>query len=565
MTPITDPILLKSLQNAPDVPVTLAPGGEIRQIQSAGLPVDDFLYGMRKPIDNGAVLAARGLEAMAPAGSGFEQWAQQNRQTVADTNQRAADAYKQAYTAIGSEPPKTSSGPMLLGEAIPTAAMSYAMPGATSASFLPRLLANAGGGALTNLLTSNPNAPPGELAGQAAQGAGLGAIAAPFTSTAARAASPAMSLPGSDVRKMMDIGVRPTPGQASGGMVNRLEQAATSIPIVGDFIKSARARSVDQFNIGVINDALAPIGETLSATKPGRDAILEMGGKISDAYQRAVPAAGGQLDQQAMQELTQLRQMAQFMPADRARQFDAFVDRYVTHKISPNGSMTGDAFKEAESDLGREAAGYLYNRNSTTDERQLGAALRQTQTVLRDWLARTNPQAAGDIQAANAAYAKMLRVENAAARQGEDPGVFSPAQLQAAVKSYGTQRQVARGTALSQDLSDAGRSVLGATVPDSGTPFRHAAQLGLGALAGHGVGLDIPPQYLLGGAAAAGATAGAYNPVSQGLLAHVTASRPSWAPAVAAGARMSSPALATGLAEEQGAVPRGLLDIFRGQ
>ena len=114
-----------------------------------------------------------------------------------------------------------------------------------------------------------------------------------------------MSLPGSDVRQLMDIGVRPTIGQASGGVLNRFEQAlGNTFPFLGDMVKASRRRSVLDFNRGVINDTLEPIGETLPAsTATGRPALNYAIDATQDAYNKAVPQAGAQLDQQALSEL----------------------------------------------------------------------------------------------------------------------------------------------------------------------------------------------------------------------------------------------------------------------
>ena len=433
------------------------------------------------------------------------------------------------------------------------AAASVALPYSTGA-FLPRLASNTIGGTISGLLTANPNALPSELGTEALKGGALGTAAALGTGIAARTAYPAMAQPGSDVRTLMDVGVRPTIGQAAGGAINRIEQGLTSIPVIGDFIKNARQRSVYQFNMGAMNDALAPIGETLDATTPGRQAVEEMANRISNAYQRAVPQAGGTLDQQAMQSLAQVRANGAMLGPGRDQQLNSMLDQYVTRHIDPTtGAMTGQGFKDAESDLGKEASNYLYNPNSTSDERALGTQLRNAQGALRDWLARVNPQVAGDLQAANAAYAKQLRVENAAARQGAEPGVFSPAQFQAAIKAYAPQGQVARGTALSQGLSDAGRAVLGPTVPDSGTPFRHAIQYGGALLAGEKAGVPIPPAAWLGAGGAALGTGALYSPPGQALIAHLMASRYPWMQNIATGARTMSPVIA-------GAAPPGLLN-----
>jgi hypothetical protein len=106
---------------------------------------------------------------------------------------------------------------------------------------------------------------------------------------------------------------------------------------------------------------------------------------------------------------------------------------------------------------------------------------------------------------------------------------------------------------MGQDISDAGRAVLGATVPDSGTPFRHAVGLGGALLAGKELGVsELPLEYklaMLGGATAAGAV---YNPLGQRVVAHMMATRYPWQENIATGARALSPVIA-------GAAPPGLL------
>ena len=88
----------------------------------------------------------------------------------------------------------------------------------------------------------------------------------------------------------MNSGVTPTPGQILGGVSNRLEEAGQSIPFVGDAIKAARSRAVEDLNRAAINRALNPIGESLDRNTPlGREAITEMHDKIAANYDRLVP------------------------------------------------------------------------------------------------------------------------------------------------------------------------------------------------------------------------------------------------------------------------------------
>jgi hypothetical protein len=560
--------LPEGFTTAPPIPgtVTLPPGFTNTPVDPntgqpipgpPGNPVRDFTYGLGRPLDVAATLLDRGVAAAAPEGSGVQQWAQGD---IAEIGKRA-QAYKDFY---GGSPP-ASSPQRDLGEMVLPMAAAYAMPYST-AGFLPRLASNAAGGAISSVITGDPSASASDIGKEAVQGGLLGSAAPLPTGTAARIAYPRMARPpapgnpGYD-QIMMDLGVRPTPGQLMGGSggwwnnaMNRVEQGLGSIPIAGDLIKAARSRSVNQLNVGLGNWVLDPIGGMVEAREPGREMVREVQRKASDAYNNAVPAAGGALDQTAINDLADLRARAATLAPGRGDQFNAMLDQYVTPHIDPTtGVMTGQGFKDAESDLGK-AANSIFSGNSTSDERGLGDHLRETQTVLRDWLERVSPAQAPQIQAANATWARLKRFEAAAGRPNADPGTIQPLGFDAAVRAYMPKSRVAGGTALGQDISDASRAVLGPTVPDSGTPFRSMIPIAAG-LVGAGVAghEGVDPRYIAAGLAGTGATAAMYNPAMQRLMAHMMATRYPWQENIATGIRQASPLLA-------GAAPPGLLN-----
>lgn len=483
-----------------------------------------FERGLRDPVDAGARLLAQGLTAVAPAGSGFERWAQGQLKSVEEANREGEQAYRSSFP--NNTPPAADTS-RLGGDMLVKGLLSSIIPGAAAPSLVGRVAAGAGAGGLSGALTPvNPDTQDfwGDVAKQTGVGAATGAAVPLVTGGLARVVQPNTA---PEVKMLMDAGVRPTPGQIIGGGANRLEEAATSIPLLGDFVKSGRARANEQFNRAAINRSLSPIGEELSASTPaGREAITEAGDKIGAAYDKLVPQLSAKVDPQFAQDVNKLIGMSQFMPAERAKQFTGIVQGKLADKLSPAGGMTGESFKEAESEIGRLATQY---RNSIdADQRQLGGALQQLQVTMRDWLARSNPANAAELSNINSAYANLLRVQGAATRPGAEPGVFSPAQLQASVRQLDPtlrKRAFARGDAVMQDLAEAGKTVLGSKVPDSGTPFRSLATL----LGGSALGGAMSMPYagaLAGGAAGA---AGAYSPIGQGLIAHLLTSRPAGA------------------------------------
>jgi hypothetical protein len=532
LTPVTDPTLLQQLERQPSLtPVDPTTAKFLEQAGGWSLtnsPIGGFLRGLRDPIDQGAALLTHGISAIAP--QALQPWAQAQQRNVEDINRNAERDYTENWR--GGAPPGFDVS-RLAGNVAATAPIAFAMPGAAAASMPARIASGAATGAVSGALE-----PTGgedfwqQTARNAATGGALGGVAPVALNALSRLVRPNAV---DRVAPLMEAGVRPTPGQILGGPVGRLEEAVTSIPIAGDFAKSGRARAVGQFDVGAINNALAPIGQKLEAEGAGREAIVEMGDKIRDAYHAAVPQAGGILDQQALQDLVHLNSMSSFMPADRARQFQEIMRRTVMDKLAPNGGMTGESFKEAESDLGKLASPYLYSHNATSDERQLGGALRELQSTLRSWLQRVNPGTG--IPEANAAYARMLRVENAATRSNQEPGAFTPAQLLAGIKKYSGAHQFARGEGLMQPYAEAGQAVLGNKLPDSGTPFRSLATIMGAAALGHGVS----PEAAIGAAGAGAGAAALYSPLGQSLVAHLLASRPGFAAPLAKGMRQLAP------------------------
>jgi len=312
---------------------------------------------------------------------------------------------------------------------------------------------------------------------------GLGKLATPKTAPAAQ--------------KLMDEGVTPLPGQVLGGAFKSAEEKAMSVPVLGAMMKGAHERSVQQFNNAAINRSLAPIGMKLPKGMVGREAIEFAETQLGKTYDDAITKIGAvQGDDAMVRELQSLAGNMQNMPKDKAEQFVRIVRNEIAERFT-DGHITGEGIKAAESNLGRMAKGYKSNQDF--DTRMLGDALEEAQASLRRFVERNAPkEGAEQLQKANAGWAAFKRVQGAAASVGSDQGVFTPAQLQAAVKAKDRsidKGAFARGNALMQDLSEAGKSVMSPRVPNSGTPERIAAMAAMGAFAS---GSALSPYALAG-------------------------------------------------------------------
>ena len=331
-----------------------------------------------------------------------------------------------------------------------------------------------------------------------------------------------------NVRALMAEGITPTTGQILGGGYKRFEEGLTSIPVIGDFIKSAQGRAVEQLNTAAFNRALKPIGSSLPSGTTGREAVQFVSDKLDDAYGKLLPKMTVQADPVFGTEIGNLRQMVAQGAIDpnAVRAFDRFLDTNVVNKFQGQQAITGQTLKQIQSDL-RERINLL-SASTDADQRLMGQALQEVQDQFRQLVIRSNPANAAELKAIDTGYANFKRVQRAAGLTGAEEGIFSPAQLQNAVRAMDRSKDKSRfatGQALMQDLSETGKVVLGNKLPDSGTPYRSLAAL---IASGGAAGAGYPTL-------AAGMLAGPalYSAPGQRLAATLLTARPAGAAAIA--------------------------------
>jgi hypothetical protein len=499
---------------------------------------DKVLTGMADSIHGGAQLLTKVLpRGVVDAGNQINNFLADKTGLVArlpeggvDEQVREREAQYQQQRAAAGE--TGFDGYRTVGNVLSPANVALASRLPAAASFGGRILAGAGGGAATaalNPVTEGDFAT--EKGSQIALGAGFGAAVPAVTGGIARMVSPRASVD-PNVQLLRREGVTPTVGQALGGWANRAEEKAMSLPLMGDAISHSREVARRQFNEAAINRATAPIG--VRSQGVGQGAVQQAGDRITDAYNGARAALGSfRLDRTGLQEIRRIQAMVGNLPEAQQRSFNATL-RAVATDISPNGTIPASVFKRIDSRIGQDAA--RFSGSSDPYHQQLGDAFTALQTAISGAGRRANPRADAMFSAADRAYANLVRVEGASKAAMNAEGVFTPGQLNMAVRQADQSvrdRATARGTALMQDLGNAGQQVLGNRVPNSGT----ADRLMLGG-AGLGAYLVDPmiPLGLLGGAAM-------YTQPMQGLLSGAVSARPQLAQPVANALRQASPAL----------------------
>lgn len=387
------------------------------------------------------------------------------------------------------EQPVLAYGSEIAGAVVPAIATLGASAPATTAQTAglgARVLKGAGIGAAQGGVYGASEAD----VGQELQGAGEGALFGGAVGAAfpilgqglKRMISPNASV-NPELQALKASGVQPTIGQAMGGITNRVEQKAQSLPIVGDVIAAkrgaARGQAAEAFNNEAINKVLAPLGQKVKGS--GQEAVGEAAKKASQAYDSALGKINGVMFDDAFNsQVGELRGLVGNLSEDQAKRFEKIYANEVNNRISAAGGMIPEAYKKADSALGGIAA--------NASDRELGSAVKQLQALLKEQMHRSNPEVAAELKAADTAYALLTRVENAAGKAADKEGVFTPKQLLQAVKEgdkSARKRAVAKGEALLQDFAQEGQArnaMLADSVANSGTADRAAQLLSGGAL-----------------------------------------------------------------------------------
>ncbi len=320
--------------------------------------------------------------------------------------------------------------------------------------------------------------------------------------------------PSDDVLALTREGVQPTPGQSLGGWFGRIEESAMSAPVAGHAIRSARDRAATQFNKAAYNRALAPLGKRFQG-EVGHEGVAQVRKTIGNEYEKLMPDLVFKADQPFADDLqVVLNRATEDLPETMARRLVKTVNDKLLDRMDID-TISGAKLKGIESELSR--LGRKFTGSNSADDRLYGEALDDVLTAVRSSLERNNPAAREQLRALNTGWANFVRIRDAASRPGNVDGVFSPAQLQQAVraqdKSVG-KGAFGEGRALLQDLSRPGKNVLSQKVPDSGTPERALAAAALEGSLAKEVALAAPLAWT------------AYSRPGQALLSGALTRRP---------------------------------------
>ncbi|MEW8316655.1 MAG: hypothetical protein AB2669_15670 [Candidatus Thiodiazotropha endolucinida] len=459
--------------------------------------------GLRDPWDTGKQLAAHTLEAVAPSGSGFEKWAQSNRQNTERGVRAGLDRYRQARQKAGKGD-DFDWGRYLLNpwNFVGGVGLAAKVPQATG--YLGRIGAGLAGGGLFNAATTPVESGKdfwAEKAHQAKVGAVLGGALPAVTHPVSRLLQPGRALP-ADAKRLIDQGVHLPVGGLLGDHAKRVEDAMRSLPGAGQLIGKAYRDATEEFNEAAVNQVLGKVGERLGrAVPPGHAQIETLHNRLSDRYQALLPHMHGQWDRPFQQALVAIQKNAEdILPPNELKQFKTFIDNQVKRRFDEHGGINGGKLKEVDIVLTQEGVKNTRAANQL-DKNNKGYLLRDVERAFYEMLARHNPEHAAELKTLNEAWTHYKILEDAATRAGSKEGIFTPSGLKSESRRQDAtqnKRASAHGRARFQKLAQAGERYLGSTVADSGTAGRLLLNQGLlgTAAAVKGLGFGLP--YLPG-------------------------------------------------------------------
>jgi hypothetical protein len=373
-------------------------------------------------------------------------------------------------------------------------------PVTRGAGILGDVLLGTGMGAATGAGKATEDVTGGAVTSGLMGGAGTAVL-----SGAGRLMAPAVRPEAAALRQQ---GISLTPGSAFGGRIQQMEQAAESLPLVGGIVSGARERQFSEFNVAAYNKVLSNLNPKLKVPQglTGRDAYLFVEKAVDDQYEKAVPNLRVVYDSRIEKgfDAIKKRYSGTKLPEDLRNSFAQYVDA-LKSDFAANQVISGrraQAIKQDLRDIGNAYA------KETGEKGLLADAYKDLQGLYMAAMRNQNPQFANELRKADKAFIDFARVQTAMAKTKGEEGVFTPAQLESAVRQQDRSARkgaFARGAAPMQDLSSRATSILGQKVPDSGTATRGmtGALLTGGAgyvdpMAGALTALMTAPYYRLG-------------------------------------------------------------------
>jgi hypothetical protein len=459
---MTDEQIIKAIQSlqapaaAPIAPVP-APTGKAPESFGTKLmdsPVGGFVRGLRDIPDAGAQLLTRGLEAISPAGSSLEQFAQAERRRVEDINRQAELDYQRNWRQGQMRQGEIDVGRVggnIAGTLIPSTAAVRVL-GATTAPVRAGAITGAIGGASQPVATTPGTTTPQFFAEKVEQmgagtlfGAGAGYGADKLSKLLFGAKPPAAPMPGQPgvggaqvnvtttptatvtgggmtpgvvgpdpsagltaaqqaiLGRGKEMGFRTTPGQETGSRsLQQMEARMESSPFT-----SGPFNTIKDANQKILNRATAKaIG--VDSTELSNPVLAQAQRQISNVYQQVASPQVKKVDGNTIQTGIEIVDKAFEGLTTQPFKNNIFVQQ--VQNIAAKGEASGNELQALSSKIGKRAKNEM---TTAMGDRELGSALFQLKEMVDDALAQgLSKEQQAAFQQARANYRNLMTIRS---------------------------------------------------------------------------------------------------------------------------------------------------------
>jgi hypothetical protein len=441
-------------------PVQQAPAqGIVAKLKDS--PLGGLIRGIRDPIDAGAQLLSRGMVAIAPAGSSFENWAKNEQANVDKINNEAERAYQQDWRR--GQMQGIDAG-RIAGNVAATAPLA-GVGGLAPTTLGGAMRLGAVTGALQPVDTSRPDVDfASEKLGQTALGTVFGGLGYGGGKVATKILKPTSSVMSAGQQAGADaaerLGVKLTPGQQTGSMgLQQVEAVLARTPGA-----SGNMAAFQQANQAALNRAgAAAIGETGDILSESVLAAARQ--RLGTDFKNLSSGAKVALGDDFLNSLGKIDSMNRGLGSFANTQIDDLVNKGLD--LAAKGNLDGKAYQTLRSRLTDRAGDAFRAGNS-----EMGQALKTLREGL-DEAARSGmddaTKVAWDTVRRQYANLKVLTKGNVV-----QAGNINPTQVGSALRQYGGDMY--KTGALQGPLMDVARvgEAFKQVVPNSGTAERTA-------------------------------------------------------------------------------------------
>jgi hypothetical protein len=330
----------------------------------------------------------------------------------------------------------------------------------------------------------------GDFATEKAKQVGIGTVAGPLgEKVVGGVGSMLKPAVGKAEELLRSSGITPTLGQTLGGKYKSFEQFLENLPFAGS-VRTAQDKATKQFNTAIYNRSLNKLDAKLPENVTGFDAFKYVNDTISNKYDEVLDKVNFSLDVKTMANINQSIKKGTLLPDQETKVNQAVnaiiykhfpsvrtalakstepiveirdsITNIIKNKPKDYGNVfetvDGRTYKGIESDFQKEINDYL--SSSITDDRKVGAALKDVLGSIKSNLNKQNPTENSNLRKIDSAYRDLFSINKAINLSGNS-GIFTPTNYRNAVKRTATgSKTYASGKALNQDIAIAGEEVL---------------------------------------------------------------------------------------------------------